>query len=68
MQVAHQQKAVNDLRDDILFGLSHEPPPVQIRVAFAVLLQVIFDGSISDANSVRDELLELQRLMRMVQP
>lgn len=68
MQSADDQKAVNDLRDDIVGELAHETAPVQIRVAFAVLLQVIFDGSIRDPDGVRHTLTELQRLMRLVQP
>lgn len=58
------QKTISDLREDIINELQHEDVTVQIRIAFAVLLQVIGDGTVSDPEGVQGVLLELQHLMR----
>ena len=62
---ASEQMAVNQLRDDIVHELLHEPTSVQIRVAFSVLIAVIINGSHTDADSVRDTLLDLQAVMKI---
>jgi hypothetical protein len=66
MQIARDEsKTVNQLRDDIVAELQHESTIVQIRVAFAVLVAVIINGTHTDADGVRDALLELQSIMRI---
>ena len=67
MESASAQKAVNQLRDDIVGELSHEPVAIQIRVGFAVLVAVIINGSHTDSDAVRETLLELQRVMKVIQ-
>jgi hypothetical protein len=67
MRSVDDQKAVNALRDDIVSELKHEKVSVQIRVAFAVMTQVIIDGTTTDPDAVRSTLLELQGIMKTVQ-
>jgi hypothetical protein len=63
---ANENKTVNQLRDDIMGELHHEDIAVQIRVAFAVLVGVILDGSHRDPDEVRVSLVELQTMMKIL--
>jgi len=67
MQItANENKTVNQLRDDIISELRHEDVAVQIRVAFAVLVAVILNGSYHDPDEVRVSLEEMQRMMKIL--
>jgi hypothetical protein len=63
---ANENKTVNQLRDDIMSELRHEDVAVQIRVAFAVLVSVVLDGSRHDPEEVQVSLEELQQMMKIV--
>jgi len=57
---------VGQLRDEIMDELRHEEVSTQIRVAFAVLVAVIFDGSQREPDEVRRSLLDLQDIIKVV--
>ena len=62
-----EQLAVSHLREDIVGELRHETVRVQILTAFAVLIDVIVEGSANDPDATRTTLLELQSIMKVMQ-
>lgn len=63
----NEEAIVSHLRDEIMDDLRTETVGIQIRVAFALLVAVILDGSHHEPEAVRHSLLELQDMMRVVQ-
>jgi hypothetical protein len=64
MLSAIEQKAVNELTEEIIDEMKHESVTIQIRVAFTILTQVINDGLSTHPDEIRRELAELQAMMQ----
>jgi hypothetical protein len=60
------EATIGQLRDEVMEELRHEDVSIQIRVAFAVLVAVIFDGSQREPEEVRSTLLDLQDIIKVV--
>lgn len=63
----NENKAVNELHEEIMDELRSEPAAVQVKVAFAVLATVLGIAAKRDPDELKRAAVELHQLMNAMQ-
>lgn len=63
----NENKAVNELHEEIMDELRGEPAAIQVKVAFAVLATALKTAARDDPQELKRAAVELEQLMNVMQ-